>query len=272
MVGARLAAAGVSHDAIRHAVKTERLFRQYRGVFSLSPSLSASGRWFAAVAACGHRAALSHLSAAALWSLTSGHDHVIEVTVPNHNGHKPPEGLRVHRTIRPESTRRNRIEVTTLHRTIDDCAYRLSRQPLHRVLRQAEFHHRLDLTRLQDHATSSLLKALLHSYVAGEGIDANQLEAEFFALCIKAGLPRPDKQTWLGPRRVDFVWPEHRLVVEVDGRAAHERTLAFQDDRARDRALKLGGFEVLRFTWSEVVAPPALVVGDLRGFLLRVEA
>jgi Protein of unknown function (DUF559) len=266
VLGSRLLAAGVSYETIRHAVRTERLFRQYRGVYSLSPSLSDRGRWFAAVAVCGDDAALSHLSAGLHWSVTSIRDHVIEVTVPNHNGRRAPTGIRVHRTIRPQSTRRDRIEVTKLHRTLDDLARRLTHQQLHRALRQAEYHHSLDIFKLSEDARSHPLKALLHTYVAAEGIQANELESAFLTLCVRAGLPRPAGQQWHGPRRVDFIWPEHGLVVELDGRAAHERTLAFQDDRARDRALKLDGLETLRFTWAEVVATPKVVVADLQGF------
>ena len=217
----------------------------------------------------GRRAALSHLSAAALWDVSDLHDHVIEVTVPRSGGRRDPRGIRVHRTIRPQSTRRDRIEVTTLHRTIDDCAHRLSGRQLHRMLRRAEYHHRLDVHALAATATSRSLKTLLTTYVAGEGVDKNELESRFFALCATAGLPLPAGQVWHGTRRVDFSWPELRFVTELDGRAAHERTLAFQDDRARDRELKLAGFEVLRFTWSEVVATPAVVVADLRAFISR---
>ena len=230
VVGGRLRECGVSYEAVRHAVATERLFRQYRGVYSLTPDLTDKGRWFAAVAASGPAAALSHMSAARLWTLTSVVDHVIETTVPSSNGRRPPPGLQVHRTRRPDSTRRDRIEVTTLHRTIDDCAPRLGRDGLHRMLRQAEFHHRLDVVGLTRRARSRALKRLLGAYVAGAGIEANELEARFYALCATAGLPLPQRQRWLGARRVDFVWPELGLVVECDGRDAHARTLAYQDD------------------------------------------
>jgi hypothetical protein len=158
IVGSRLRESGGVVRAIRHAVRTERLFRQYPGAFSLSPSLTAKGRWFAAVAACGDGAALSNFSAARLWQLIEAFDHRIDVTVPTHHGRKPPEPIRIHRsiTLPGHTTRRDRIEVTQLRRTIDDCAYRLDHQQLHRILRAAEYHHGLGIDRLAAVATSVL--------------------------------------------------------------------------------------------------------------------
>lgn len=183
--GSRLRGAGATKDSIAHAVRTEKLVRVHRDVFALTPSLGDRGRWLAAVLACGESAALSHLSAAALWALIDYTPRIIEVTVPRAGGRKDPLGLRVHRSriLIGHTTLRQRIEVTSLARTLDDCAGRLA--PRSRVLR-----------------------ALLERYVAGQGIDANELEARFYALCVRAGLPRPQKQTWLGQvRRVDFLWP-----------------------------------------------------------------
>ena len=50
---------------------------------------------------------------------------------------------------------------------------------------------------------------------------------------------------------VDFKWPEHRLVVEVDG-PHHQRARVKRDDAARDRILRAAGYRVLRFTDEDV--------------------
>ena len=47
-------------------------------------------------------------------------------------------------------------------------------------------------------------------------------------------------------RRVDFHWPQHRLVVEIDG-AGHERDPTRLDDTHRDALLRAAGWTVLRF-------------------------
>lgn len=62
---------------------------------------------------------------------------------------------------------------------------------------------------------------------------------------------------------VDALWPEERLVVEVDGRETHATLRAFEEDRRRDAALQAAGYRVVRLTKrrlrSEAAwAPPEL--------------
>lgn len=53
--------------------------------------------------------------------------------------------------------------------------------------------------------------------------------------------------------RVDLLWPEGRLVVELDGYADHSRREAFAADRHRDYELALSGYTVLRLANEEVL-------------------
>ena len=64
--------------------------------------------------------------------------------------------------------------------------------------------------------------------------------------------------------RVDFCFDAARLVVEVDGARWHTDVAR---DRARDNALAVLGWRVLRFTWSEVVHAPEEVLADIRAAL-----
>jgi very-short-patch-repair endonuclease len=67
-----------------------------------------------------------------------------------------------------------------------------------------------------------------------------------------AGLPEPRCQVWIGRHRVDFLWPAKRLVVEVDGEAAHRGRRRQARDAARDEALEAKGYVVLRVDEAEV--------------------
>ena len=87
-----------------------------------------------------------------------------------------------------------------------------------------------------------------------------------------AGLPAPETQLgirgpagWIG--RVDFGWPEQRLVVETDGFAFHADRASYRVDRRRGNALVLAGWRVLRFSWEDVVHAPDTVVADVRAAL-----
>ena len=70
----------------------------------------------------------------------------------------------------------------------------------------------------------------------------------------------------------DFVWHRERLVVEVDGWETHRTRRAFHEDRRRDQALRLNGWEVLRFTDRDVRRNPAHVTGVVGTLLERASA
>lgn len=77
-------------------------------------------------------------------------------------------------------------------------------------------------------------------------------------------------QAWIDQVRVDFLvsfafFGSHLgIVVETDGHDFHERTKAqARKDRSRDRALQSLGFEVFRFTGSEITAAPGTCAGEV---------
>jgi very-short-patch-repair endonuclease len=145
------------------------------------------------------------------------------------------------------------------------------------VLRQSERIHKLDLARLRGSLDAcpvhsprhARLRNLLDDYVAQSGQTDSELEAAFLDLCAQHGLPRPETQVPIGPYRADFLWRDRGLVVETDGRDAHDGFIAFRDDRVRDRAMKAEGFEVLRFAGSEVAREPRRVARELSDAMRR---
>lgn len=74
----------------------------------------------------------------------------------------------------------------------------------------------------------------------------------------------PEVNTKLGRMRVDALWREERLVVELDGAAAHGTRSAITRDRERELALRRLGFRVVRYAWRQITQRPADVIADLR--------
>ncbi|MEO8091802.1 MAG: DUF559 domain-containing protein [bacterium] len=72
-------------------------------------------------------------------------------------------------------------------------------------------------------------------------------------------MPQPLANVRVGSMEVDFLWPHQRVVVEIDGRAYHSGSRAFERDRARDNELQLRDYIVLRFTWSQLTRRAPLV-------------
>lgn len=69
--------------------------------------------------------------------------------------------------------------------------------------------------------------------------------------------------------KVDAVWPEQRLAVELDGWAYHHDRAAFEEDRVRSARLLAAGWAQVRFTHAHVVDRPRWVADTLRTLLAR---
>ena len=95
----------------------------------------------------------------------------------------------------------------------------------------------------------------------------SELESALLRLCRRHRLPAPEVNVPIGPYTVDFLWREQRLVVEVDGYAAHRGRQAFEDDRERDLYLRSRGLRVRRFSEGQIARRAALIAGAIRAAL-----
>jgi hypothetical protein len=186
-------------------------------------------------------------------------------------------GVTVHRARRlhPEDvTVKDGIPVTTVARTLVDLTDVLGSDRVLRALREADFLRLLDLNALnaavqRGHGRKHLgvLREAAAAHRPGE-IVRSELEHRFLELVRAAGLPPPPETNVKITARgrtyeIDCLWREQRVAVELDGRAAHARTAAFESDRRKDAALNAIGLRPLRFTWFRVTNEPADVIGEL---------
>ena len=226
----------------------------------------------AAVLAAGDGAVLSHASAAAAWDLRPVGSGAIHVTA-SRAGRARRREIRIHRsaTLGPDETTTHRdIPVTDPVRTLIDLATLLKGRPLEQALDRAERLRLVDFADLAHRLEarpgrpgSPSLQAQLSRYTAGSTFTRSELEERFLALCDRHGLPRPNVNTRIEGIEVDFVWPDARLIVEVDGYAYHRSPSAFESDRERDVILSVAGWRVLRFTWAQITQRPAWVAAAI---------
>jgi very-short-patch-repair endonuclease len=66
------------------------------------------------------------------------------------------------------------------------------------------------------------------------------------------GFPLPKLQRVVAGYRVDFLWPEHRLILEADGRGKYSDD-ALWEEKKREIALRRAGYEVERIIWADVL-------------------
>ena len=95
----------------------------------------------------------------------------------------------------------------------------------------------------------------------------SELERRFLRICREAGLPPPAVNVPGAGLEVDFLWPEARLVIKLDGYAFHRDRASFEPDRRRDAILHLAGYRVLRVTHRRLVEDAASVVAEVRTIL-----
>lgn len=66
---------------------------------------------------------------------------------------------------------------------------------------------------------------------------------------------------------MDASWPDQRLIVECDGFATHGTREAFERDRAKDRALQVAGWRVVRITWRQLQDDGETIAAQLAALL-----
>ncbi|HEX5929540.1 MAG TPA: hypothetical protein VFY48_09120 [Solirubrobacterales bacterium] len=229
----------------------------------------------AAVLACGPGAVLSHRSAARLWGVFPHEPGRIEVS-RSAAGRSKHRGilLRQARLLDDEVEEVDGIPVTSLFRTIFDLAAIAPRRQVERAFHETEVRQltsRVSLPELLLRHPGRRGAACIRALLAPKepaGITENEFEELFVAFLDAHGLPRPRFNATLPVRgrllRPDCMWPEQRLIAELDGWAAHGTDSAFEGDRRRDRTLVAERWRSMRITWLQLRDEPEEVAADLR--------
>jgi hypothetical protein len=251
---------GMTSGAITKRVRAGTLHRVHRGVYAVGHNrLSEKGTYMAAVLAAGKGAALSGLSAAALWKAWRRPVREIHVIAPR--GRHKQSGFRLHTTRRlgpRDVTELDGIPVTTLARTLVDLTDVLTAHQLANVIHEAAFHERFDRKKTYEAIERATGRPSLHRLqraleASGAGTRSH-LEDRFLSLI--GDLPQPLVNTRIAGIEVDFAWPG--LVVELDG-PAHQRPRTRHEDANRDARLSAAGYEVLRLTRADLDRPRELL-------------
>ncbi len=228
----------------------------------------------AATLAYGPEAVLSHRSAGQIWGLLPRRPSLPEVSRLGFARQR--SGIRCHRSSLPpdEVDELSGIPVTSVFRTLLDLAGVLSKRELERAWNEIEVRQLTDrlslpqlLARHPRRRGAGTLRGLLGGDAPG-GITRNDFEELFVTFLDAYGLPRPAFNATLALRgrffEPDCMWRELRLLVELDGRAAHGTARAFERDRERDRILLAEGWRSMRITWRQLRDEPGSVAADLR--------
>ena len=130
---------------------------------------------------------------------------------------------------------------------------------------------RLEKLRRSGRNGVAVFEAILAGRREGAGVES-WLERETLRVLAEAGLPKPICQHRIAPRgafvaRVDFLYPDKMLVIEVSGHRTHSTRDERQADLHRDNQLELAGYRKLEFTYDDVVRRPEYVVAVIAAAL-----
>lgn len=273
----QLTEAGFSASSTSRAVKAKRLFRVYRGVYSLGhPPMTRQAVILAACLACGPDALASHLLAGELHGFNAPLAGALTITTPRARV-GPRDGLRVHHSpVKPEErTLLVAIPCTSPSRTLADIAA-TAPAALPKAIKEASGRGLLDVPAIdavldavpRRRGAGRIRRLLYETHVPRK--TRSELERRMFRLCRGAKLPLPEMNVPFeaGPRRfeVDCMWREAALVVECDSRW-HDNPVSATEDAQRDQALTIAGCRVHRLRWAQVVGDPEGVASLLTHLL-----
>ena len=279
--GEQLRAAGLTRDAIRARIARGRLVRIFRDVYAAGdPNVMPLVLPAGALLALGPDSFISHRSAAAVWDLAEADPAVIDITVVGRNP-RPRQAIRLHRVkhLHPaDTTARSNLRLTSLARTTIDFAAQATSSERHHAFAEARAKHRLTdpalhkaLDRLpKNHPGAAIVRAMLDS---NDTYDRSKAERIMRTLSTRAQLPQPIVNRILHGFLVDFLWPDAKLIVEVDGHGTHGTRWAFENDRRRDQVHAAAGYVVIRVTWEQLQNEPLAVIARIaQALALRLAA
>lgn len=227
---------------------------------------SDAARIRAAVWSYGEHASASGMAAAWWHNLTHFAPNTVEVTVPRNSHGRCHDGCRVRRReLKPADIVEVRgLRVTELALTVVEAAVRPRRNV---KLFDAALQRRADLPSLwrahmrnKGRYGSPAARMLLQA--ADDGAQS-QAERILIQLLRSAKITGWKANYPVAGYKVDVGFPKQKVAVEVDGFAFHSDSEDFHQDRRRQNAIALAGWQVLRFTWLDLTEYPDRVIAEI---------
>ncbi|HET9094520.1 MAG TPA: DUF559 domain-containing protein [Solirubrobacteraceae bacterium] len=267
---AQLVALGVADSTVAAWIASGYLTRVLPKVYAVghtAPSRAAA--LWAAVLYAGPGAQLSHRSAAHHRGLIMHPPEEIHVSTPREKVRSIRGAVHVHGQRTIERSSAAGIPTTTPAQTVLDLAgephgLRLVR----RALAVLEYRGELDRAALEaicgkGRSGSRTLREALAAHQPELAHTNGALEEALLGLCERFGLSVPRFNRRVCGFAVDAYWPEHRLVVELDGHRNHSTPAQLRRDRRRELTLRANGIAVVRYSWDLVRHRGQEVADDL---------
>ena len=160
------------------------------------------------------------------------------------------------------------LPVTSIPEIMLDLAATAPLYTLRRALASAEYHKLLDLQeidRVLTHGSrgAKKLRQALKRHQPKLAETKSRLERRLIAICEQCDITLPDFNVNLAGWKVDALWREARLAVELDGHGNHHTPAQLRRDRKKEMALRQAGLTPIRYSEDQLIER-TLVVAELR--------
>jgi very-short-patch-repair endonuclease len=217
---------------------------------------TSAARIRAAVWSHGNAAVASGLAAAWWLDLIKDAPSIVEVTVPRNSHSRSSRGTQLRRRDLSERDvmEHRRLRLTGPALTVIEASVApgggadIMDSALQRGMSLADLQRAGE--RNKGGHGSVAIRRLLAAAASGARSEAERLLVQLFE---SAGITGWYSNCPVGGYVVDFAFPVPMVAIEVDGWAFHTDPEAFQRDRERQNKLALMGWQVLRFTWLDLV-------------------
>lgn len=254
---AQLRELGLSADDISYRVRTARLHRQFRGVYSLAPKVSVHSLIRAATLSTN--GVVGFFAAVHLYGLTP--TFVGPVDVVSRRRMRPREGIRPHYRPSLDAIREpHGIPATTPAETLLDLAgTNITDRHYTRLVNEAQVQGLVteeELAAAAERARGKPTKRLIQRITDGPTPTRSSLEDDFAAFTRRHQLPDTLFNARIHGVEVDAYIPSWNLVIELDGDKYHATRISRHRDAGKQAMLEASGLRHLRLTGEQLADEP----------------
>ena len=249
----QLREAGLDADAVVRRVRAGHLHPLFLGAYAVGHRALTRDAWFlAATMAVGDDSGLGYYSACQHYEAWDGQVGEVHIVVPRRAQHR--DRIRIHsvqsapewRVVRGVRVVPPALAVVQFAAVVSDI------DAVKRVAREAQFrelvtHDELLAVCSDGVRGSARLKQALKGGPAATRNGGEDAALEFLRSC---GLSPLVNVPLLG-FVADFLLPEHRVVIEFDGKV-HKIPIVRDADERRQAILEAAGYRVIRITWRDI--------------------
>lgn len=237
----------------------------------------------AAILSVGRGCLASHRSAALLWGMPVPHHDEVDLVVPNRWVQMKRKGVVIHEPTDMSDlrgTKRQGIPVVGAARTLVDLgavcepavvANALEHVLVNRITTIGAVAKALDRHEGRGRNGAGVLRHVLTDTALGARPPDSVLEAKVLRLLKRHQLPPLvfQHEVTVGRKkyRIDFADPEQRKGFEFDGWTYHGTRLGFERDRRKIADLATVGYQIVPYTWRQVMRDESFVAESIRATL-----